>query len=67
MGPGSYADPKKFGDDVISYTFTAKRDTPIEPSAGPGEYDVDRSNSATRFRSPSAVIDKSPARKSIVS
>ena len=67
LGPGEYSEPKKFGDDVVSYTFSAKKDQKIDPSAGPGEYDLDRSVSATRYRSPSAIIDGSPARGSMIS
>ena len=39
-------------------TFGAKREKPIQASAGPGTYDLDRAEKVTKCRTKSALIGK---------
>lgn len=64
--PGQY-DVKgmSFGDNAKSFTIGVKRESRVEQSPGPGSYEPERSDSATKYRNPRAVnFDKVTGRKS---
>ena len=61
-GPGHYKITKNFGEDVKSFTIGTKTETKIEITAGPGQYDAERSHSVTKSRSKAALIGKDKAR-----
>jgi len=56
--PGQYDSHKAFGAETKTMTIQRKREQRIETSAGPGQYEVDRSLSATKSRSRHAIISK---------
>ena len=60
--PGQYDHGVKFANDVNGFTIGEKREKPIGRTVGPGEYDVDRANNATRHRSPEVQFGESPSR-----
>lgn len=53
---------KKFGDGVKTFTIGTKRKERVENSPGPGEYDHERSVSATKTRVPSVDFTKTGER-----
>ena len=55
LGPGSH-DPRGqgFGDNAKGFTIGVKRESRLESSPGPGEYDAGRADSNTRHTSPQA-------------
>ena len=62
--PGSY-DIKgmSFGESTKTMTIGVKRETRVERSPGPGQYDADRSDSLTKSRAPQAIdFDKTTGR-----
>lgn len=64
-GPGQYESQKQFGkDNKKSFTIGTRSEKKIEKTAGPGQYDVDRSVSATKTRIRTTVFTKEQARPS---
>ena len=61
-GPGHYKTARNFGENAKSFTIGTKTETKIETSAGPGQYDAERSLSVTKSRSKAALIGKDKAR-----
>ena len=62
VAPGQYDDGVRFNSNVKSFTIGTKTETKIETSAGPGQYDAERSLSVTKSRSKAALIGKDKAR-----
>ena len=48
MGPGSYESPRKFGDNVTTYSMGQKREQAIGVSPGPGTYEPQESAIKTK-------------------
>ena len=57
-GPGHYDDGKRFNDGVKSYSFGKPKPERLEVDNRDYGYDPDREFSATRHRSPAAIISK---------
>ena len=55
MGPGSYEVVNSFGSDSKGFTIGVKREVHREHSPGPGEYEVDRSDSQTKNRNDNSI------------
>jgi len=65
QGPGTY-DIKNlsFGSDAKGFTIGRKRESRVEHSPGPGEYEVSRSDSQTKSRVRTSVdFDKTTGRR----
>ena len=63
-GPGQYdVRGQAFGENVKSFTIAEKREQRITTSPGPGSYSPDRSDSATKNKSPAADFSRQTARK----
>lgn len=49
-GPNTLISTKSFGKDAKGFTIGKRRDDPTQKSPGPGEYNPERSISATKER-----------------
>jgi hypothetical protein len=59
---GSYAVEPKFGSNTKTFTMSKTPiDSPVKPSKGPGDYDVDKAVSATKPRTKEVKFDPLPA------
>ena len=56
MGPGAYKTVKNFGEDTKAMTIQKKRPKQIQKTAGPGQYNWEKSDNLTKARSNSALI-----------
>jgi hypothetical protein len=63
--PGQYDDRNyNFGTDAKGFTIGEKRETIITRTAGPGEYDHERSDSLTKTKTVNIDMGRSPSRPS---
>jgi len=63
VAPGQYEDRSyKFGNDTKGFTIGEKRETRIERTVGPGEYDMERADNMTKSKSPQVALGNSPSR-----
>lgn len=62
VAPGQYNHEKKFGQETKSFRIGEKRETRIEKTAGPGEYNVERADTQTKTKMVNINMGSSPAR-----
>ena len=62
VAPGQYDDGKRFNSGVKSFKIGEKRESPIRETAGPGTYDLTRSERLTKQKMPNINMGSSPAR-----
>jgi hypothetical protein len=53
----------KFGEDVKTLPIGVRREESILRSVGPGEYQHERADSATKYRHPAADFNRQEGRK----
>lgn len=64
--PGQYSLMYDWKTNSKGFTIGEKRETKIEQTVGPGEYNVDRSTEVTKQKSPAVTMGSSPSRPDFV-
>ena len=68
LGPGSYKDPPKFGDDVRDHTIGGpRREGPKNENPGPGAYLHEHADPHTKYLAPAWTIPQKKRGESIES
>lgn len=62
VGPGAYDNNYKWGNDSKGFTIGEKRETRIETTVGPGDYDMNIANSLTKPKGPQVSMGSSASR-----